>query len=188
MIFILFTLFFASSSPAQMTGLARSEFIRSDERACAYARFLTSYLDELSDEELKTEVEEQSRRYQEFSESGEEPLTRSEIKLRKKIARDFQILATGGQSRPMLKKMASSLCMAGRAMGSAALHEIGIAGSVITSALTFPVRLVAKFGAGIVKRRSEHQRGVSYSEFTGTKWSANLVSILFQTYKNLKMI
>jgi len=173
----------SGSALAQAPEIAQSELVRSDQRACAYSEFLDSYLDSLSDDEISSLVQTQSDRYSEFVASDESELSTREYKLRKKIEQDFFIIAHARTPRTQLKIAAGALCTAGRVVGGTLLNGVALGASAITSAITFPVRFVGKFGIGAVTRKSDHVRGVSYADFTGTGWDGNLIAILYEAYR-----
>ena len=150
--------------------LALSGSVRSDERACSYSAFLLSYLDEMSDADLKTSADEQFQNYQAWLASeANEPISKQVRRLRQRMLDDLEVMTHAQDRRTLLQKSFSSICTAGRTVGGTALKETALTASLAVSALTLPIRFVAKFGIGTFTRKKSKHRGAGFAEITGSK-------------------
>jgi hypothetical protein len=156
------------AAPQNWIDLAHSGNTRSDLQACAYSEFLQSYLRSLTDQEISASIEKSQASYQAEVGSDDSPLDENEQKFRQQMLKDYAALTASGNPREGLSKTFQSLCTTGRTVGGDLLKSGQMTASVATSAITLPIRFVAKFGIGVFTRKTQTKRGPTYGEFSGT--------------------
>jgi hypothetical protein len=148
--------------------LAESPFEESGKLTCAYSSLMLSYLDELPDTEVQALLQREADQYAHFVEQTKNQASRRTKKLQKKILRDLRLITQSETPRDKLKESLELPCRASVSLGSTLVRTTGMAGTLLTSAMTLPIRFIAKMGIGAYSRKETPNRGASYSTLTGS--------------------
>ena len=165
--------------------LAESEEARGDTRACAYSSFLLSYLDQEDDVPLQSSFKQNYENYTDWLKTqSDQPFTKQERRLQNQILQDLSILAFSSEYRTHLQKTFEALCVVGRKTSGAAVKTVAMSASAVTSAMTLPLRFLAKIGIGIATRKESSGRGPGYLDLTGGKAGVgNWLSVVYEAIR-----
>ncbi len=156
--------------------VAQSEIDPDGRRSCAISALLISYLDESSEKEMGESAQAQIEELKNFY--GSHP-----NKLQKKILKDLERIARHETGKDDFRKVFSSLCKVGRAVGGTFIRTSALTASAVTSALTLPIRFTFKAGIGTFTRKRTPEKGVGYSEVLGGRGLKNWSSSIYQTIR-----
>jgi len=87
--------------------------------------------------------------------------------VQKKVLRNLELLLAHNDPKGVVRNVLEGPCRVALAIGGTVVRTTGLIGSTATSAITLPVRFVAKFGIGAFTLKRTPEKGPSYSEFTG---------------------
>lgn len=160
--------------------LAQSPYDQDGRTTCAYSSLMISYLDELPDAEVRQMLETEIATYEKFIQDTEKTASRKTKNLQRRTLRDLRILTQTPNAREKMKENLELPCRAGVSLGSVMLRTTGMTGTLLTTAITMPIRFVAKFGIGAYMRKGTPNRSVNYSTLTGNAGGITQVSGIVQ--------
>ncbi len=138
--------------------IARHELDQEGMLSCAYAETLRSQLELVSEEDLHTDFEQRlaaekaefERSQDRTNHDGDSSSTRQSRKLQRELIRDLEIVVGTRGERNAMNRTLDELCTAGRTGGGAFVRTTALGAHAITTVAFFPLRIVARFGLGVI--------------------------------------
>ncbi len=133
--------------------IARHDLDQEGMLSCAYAEMLRGQLAQVSDENLRAEFEQRLAAEKSELERSQRDANRpdhQDRKLQQALIRDLEIVLGARAERNALNQSLDGLCTAARAGGGAFVRTTAQAAHAMTTVAFFPLRLVARFGLGVL--------------------------------------
>lgn len=166
--------------------LAQSAYDQDGMLACSYSALMISYLDSIPDQEVVQSLRDELREYRAFVEASAATATRKTKRVQRKVLRDLELLLAHNDPKGVVRSALEAPCKIALAVGGTIVRTTGLVGSVATSAITLPVRFVAKFGIGAFTRKRTPEKGPSFSQFIGKAGGAGRIpGIAYQVARTM---
>ena len=185
---ILFSLFLQCAHFAQAQipskvlheGVALSAIDEDRKMACAYSALLLDVVNQSDQKQLQTALGEEIKRYEDFMAKSEASSSQT-LNLRKRVLNDLREANAAANQQVYYGQALGWACRSLRSSGGAALSTTALSASLITSAITLPIRFIGKLFIGGITRKATPEKGPSYTELLGQQgMQTEIVSIAYE--------